>query len=69
MHPELGKVACNFFSFYWVNILNKQIGLDPGNSLIKADVSKRFPQYLKFEGGPTYILMSKLIRILNFIFV
>jgi hypothetical protein len=43
----------------------KQIGLDPGNPLIKADVSKRFPQYLKFKGGPT--LLS--IRISNLIFV
>ena len=39
---------------------NKQIGLDPGNSLIKADVSKRFPQYLKFEGGPTFLFNSYL---------
>ena len=55
----------NFSCFYWVIFLNKQIGLDPGKSLIEADVSERFPQYLKFEGGPIFYL----IRILNFIFV
>ncbi len=57
-------------SFYRVTSLNKQIGLDPGNSLIKVDVSERFPQYLKFEGGPIFFRFDVyLIRIFNFIFV
>ena len=45
-----------FWVFYWVNILSKQIGLDPENSLINADVYKRLPQYLKLEGGPILFL-------------
>ena len=54
---ELGTLEI-FWVFYWVNILSKQIGLDPENSLINADVYKRLPQYLKLEGGPIYIFMS-----------
>ncbi len=58
-----------FWVFYWVNILSKQIGLDLENSLINADVYKRLPQYLKFEGGPILNLYVYLTCIFNLIFV
>ena len=60
----IGLGSLEFLSFYWVISLNKQIGLDPKNPLFWPE---RFPQYLKFEGGPTlifiYVLILSLFRL------
>ncbi len=65
----IGLGSLEVFDFYWVIILNEQIGLDPENFLIKANTFKRLPQYLKFEGGPILYLCVYLARIFNLIFV
>ncbi len=65
----IGLGSLEVFEFYWVIILNKQIGLDPENFLIKANTFKRLPQYLKFEGGPILYLCVYLASIFNLIFV
>jgi hypothetical protein len=66
---RIGLGSLEVFEFYWVITLSKQIGLDPENFRINANIFKRLPQYLKFEGGPILYLCVYLARIFNLIFV